>query len=56
MPSAGGTDRLVPTPSGRIDSPAWSPDGKQIAFMRIPKATGRGDVYLVDPEGRTSSA
>ena len=51
MPSAGGTEQLVPTPAGRVDSPAWSPDGKRIAFMRLPTATGHGNVYLVDPDG-----
>ena len=51
MPAAGGQQETVQTPPGRIDSPAWSPDGKQIAFMRLAAANARADVYRIAPDG-----
>ena len=39
------------TPAGRIDAPAWAPDGDRIAYMRLPAENGRGDVYVSSPDG-----
>ena len=35
---------------GRDDSPAWSPDGRRIAFVRY-KENGIGDLYLMNADG-----
>ena len=32
-------------------SPEWSPDGKQIAFVRSPPRSGLGSIYLMSPLG-----
>jgi Tol biopolymer transport system component len=31
------------------DAPAWSPDGRKIAFMREPD--GDGEIYLINADG-----
>jgi len=36
--------------ASRNESPEWSPDGKNIAF--ISDRSGRQEIYLVDPEGK----
>jgi Tol biopolymer transport system component len=38
------------TTSGRDDRPAWSPDGRRIAFVRW-RPNWAGDIYLVDADG-----
>src|SRR4026207_2433444 len=46
-PRAGGTmTRLTDGPNLDIE-PAWSPDGKRIAFVRSPNMNG-GDLHLID--------
>jgi dipeptidyl aminopeptidase/acylaminoacyl peptidase len=47
-PTAGG-EALQLTQSGKDSSPAWSPDGKTIAF--ISARSGDGQVYLLSLEG-----
>lgn len=47
MPSEGGRSLpLVVTPQDHNECPAWSPDGKRIAFAS--GRTGRGDIYIMD--------
>jgi Tol biopolymer transport system component len=36
-------------------SPAWSPDGDQIAFVRGGAADGAGRIFVVDPDGEGSA-
>jgi len=55
---ADGSDvrRLTPDPRGSADtSPAWSPDGREIAFTRGENLSSftrvNMDIYVVDPEG-----
>lgn len=48
VPAAGG-DSLQLTQSGRDSSPAWSPDGKTIAFLS--SRSGTSQVYLLSMEG-----
>jgi Tol biopolymer transport system component len=45
-----GTRRLTTDPA-RDSSPAWSPDGRQIAFLRYDAAADSGAVFLVSPLG-----
>jgi dipeptidyl aminopeptidase/acylaminoacyl peptidase len=48
VPSAGG-DATALTRSGRDNSPRWSPDGKQIAFLS--SRDGESQIYLISVEG-----
>jgi len=53
---ADGSLRRLTSGDGRDEQPAWSPDGRRIAFKsnRHPDAdlTWRSDVYVVDADGR----
>src|SRR5262249_49990592 len=49
--NADGTDVRRLTSAGDNDSPAWSPDGKRIAFDRGPCCVAN-DVYVMDADGR----
>jgi DNA-binding winged helix-turn-helix (wHTH) protein/Tol biopolymer transport system component len=50
VPFIGGTPRRL---LERIDSPVgWSPDGKQMAFVRMDGANERSDLVIVDGSGR----
>lgn len=33
VPASGGKLKKIPTPAGPVESPAWSPDGKKIAYL-----------------------
>jgi tol-pal system beta propeller repeat protein TolB len=48
-----GTVRQL-TSEGENVSPSWSPDGRQIAFIST-RRLGRGDIYLMDPDGSHQS-
>lgn len=48
VPSAGG-DALQMTQTGKDNSPAWSPDGKTIAFLS--SRSGDSQVYLLSMDG-----
>lgn len=37
-------------------SPAWSPDGEQIAFVRGGGGDGTGRIFAIDPDGGSASA
>lgn len=45
-----GNRRVLPAPHGRKSSPAWSPDGTQIAFAD--EVDGRHLIYRIDLDGR----
>src|SRR5438270_694839 len=34
-----------------VDAPAWSPDGKRIAFVQVSKDGRSRQIYLIDPDG-----
>jgi WD40 repeat protein len=43
---------LVTSDTMSLDTqPAWSPDGKKIAFVRVDDQTSRGDLYIVKLDG-----
>ena len=46
-----GTGLLKLTTEGSNSSPAWSPDGKRIAFIRQTPGAGNSDVYLMNADG-----
>jgi len=49
---AGGESARQLTSDGRSFNPAWSPDGRRIAFARSPAATAMSvDVYIMDADG-----
>ena len=54
MHADGSDHRIQPVPSG-VRRPAWSPDGRSIAYARIAfdDTTGSG-LYIYDVEGRTT--
>ena len=53
VPTAGG-DALQMTQSGKDNSPAWSPDGKAIAFLS--SRSGDSQVYLLSMDGGEAHA
>jgi len=52
---ADGAARRLTSGTARDDQPAWSPDGRRIAFVSdrhpSPDLTWRSDVYLIDAQG-----
>ncbi len=45
-------DRVTHPPPGSVDSaPAWSPDGKRIAFIRGSRRTNTHHLYVIDANG-----
>jgi Tol biopolymer transport system component len=46
---ASGTRVWIPGTSGQDQSPAWSPDGRKIAFLSFRK--GDGEIYSMDGDG-----
>jgi Tol biopolymer transport system component len=43
---------LVPGPDSEVDStPTWSPDGRQVAFLRSPRDGGRVGLWVVNSDG-----
>ena len=42
--------RLTTDPEGDV-GPEWSPDGKQIAFLRFRSQSAGGRIYLISPVG-----
>src|SRR5215210_7971510 len=49
-PRAGDATRIhVPGTTSRDRSPAWSPDGRRIAFLSYRK--GDGEIYVADADG-----
>jgi Tol biopolymer transport system component len=55
MPSAGGPATLVTAPMPGSDShhtmPAWSPDGKKIAYVHLDDDQAWGHIYVINPDG-----
>ena len=47
---SGGSKRVTPT-RALASSPVWSPDGRSIAFVRTNLSSGKGQVYVVHPDG-----
>jgi Tol biopolymer transport system component len=52
MANADGTERRAITPAGMYGLlPAWSPDGKMIAFSRYDPTSYGSAIYLVGADG-----
>jgi TolB protein len=47
----GNVAQVVGQPSAADLGPAWSPDGRHLAFMRIVRQGGRPDLYVVNANG-----
>jgi dipeptidyl aminopeptidase/acylaminoacyl peptidase len=43
--------QIIGDPAYHEGDPAWSPDGKQIAYDRTPRAGGRSDIYIAGADG-----
>jgi Tol biopolymer transport system component len=52
MDKDGNNQRAIPNLSGVNSHPAWSPDGKLIAFLHS-EVTDQADIYVTDPAGTT---
>jgi Tol biopolymer transport system component len=53
MKADGSSPAAVIVPEGAIDyaSPSWSPDGDEIAYVRLDDPSERPDVYVIDADG-----
>ena len=55
----GGEPRELPTPDGPVDAPAWSPDGRLIAYIgsdRANRSGGNADLWIVPADGTSDGA
>jgi Tol biopolymer transport system component len=48
VPAAGGEPRRLALNAG---SPAWSPDGSLIAFVRAQDFRGSNEIWVMNPDG-----
>ena len=51
VPTAGGTPRRVTTNPASDSGPAWSPDGKRLAFVSRRDADKAAQIYVIDVGG-----
>jgi dipeptidyl aminopeptidase/acylaminoacyl peptidase len=47
----GGDPPLLPQPRGRVEGPAWSPDGRRLAYRYTPERYARTHVHVTDLRG-----